>query len=149
MEGFTIKGDGSFIEVRFLNLFDFPGKTRMWGSGRYDVKAAIEVKSGNFNVKSILWTTTGDIYDLYQNLKNCNKVLCGEVFYISDCGELEFKIIYDNLGHVNISGKFVELSEFANELKFEFISDQTYVAGTLQEMAIIAQKYGDNNGVKI
>ncbi|MBS1587933.1 MAG: hypothetical protein JSS82_20560 [Bacteroidetes bacterium] len=57
-------------------------------------------------------------------------------------------MVYDQLGHVDVSGSFSETNEYANELIFVFKSDQTFIANTLRELSAIVDKYGDMKGVK-
>lgn len=146
MEKFTIKGNSDFITVIFEEVFGYPDSTSHFGG--YDLRTFIEIKSGNFCVKSSLYTSTGELYEFYQNLKKCNEELTGTANFISYEGNLELIAEYDNLGHVNIKGAFTEQNQYDNELKFEFSSDQTFIKSTVNELGFIADKYGDKKGIK-
>jgi hypothetical protein len=147
MEQFTVHGEnGSHITISFEEVYGFPESTCHWGG--YDVRTGIKIKSGNFQVDSNLWTSTGEIHGLYESLKSCNADLKGTVTYISYEGNLELKIDYDNMGHAGVSGRFSEQSQLENELRFEFNSDQTYLNSTINELRVIVDKYGDMKGIK-
>ena len=129
-----------------MDVYGYPESTCNWGS--YDLRTYLEIKSGNFYVKSTLWTSTGEIYEFYKILETCNEEVKGIANFYSYEGNLALKVIYDNLGHVIVKGKFSEQSQFANELKFEYESDQSYLGLTLEELKQIVLKYGDMTGVK-
>jgi hypothetical protein len=76
LESFTIKGVAAdFLTLTFTEVFGFPETTCHWGG--YDLRAMIEIKSGNFYVKSVLYSSTGEIYQFFQQLKSCNENLTG------------------------------------------------------------------------
>ncbi len=147
MEEFSIIGDnGNYIKITFQEVYGFPESTSHWGG--YELRAALGIKSGNFLVKSIFWTSTGELFEFYKKLEACNEELKGSVDFANYEANLEFNVKYDNMGHVNIEGRFYELTELDNELKFEFTSDQSYMSITVGELKQIALKYGDMKGVK-
>ena len=147
MEQFTVHGEnGSHIMISFEEVYGYPDTTCYWGG--YEVRTRIKIKSGNFQVDSTLWTSTGEIHGLYESLKSCNSDLQGTVNFITYEGNLDLKIDYDNLGHAGISGRFFEQGHFENELRFEFSSDQTYLNSTINELREIVDKYGDKKGIK-
>jgi hypothetical protein len=146
VESFTIKGESDFLTLTFTEVFGFPETTCHWGG--YDLRTMIEIKSRDFYVKSVLYTSTGEIYQFFQQLKSNNEKLSGTAKFISYEGNLDFTAVYDNLGHVNIKGRFSEQNQFDNELKFEFTSDQTFIRSTVDELSLIADKYGDMKGIK-
>jgi hypothetical protein len=146
METFTIKNEGDFVKITFDEVFGFPNTTSHWGG--YDTKSTLEIKSGNFKVKSTLWTSTGEIFSFFQKLKDCNTQLAGTAYYSSCEDNLNISASYDNLGHVKISGRYSEQNQFDNELQFEFITDQSFIKYTIDELELVANKYGDNQGVE-
>lgn len=146
MDSFTIKGETDFLTLTFQEVFGFPDTTCHWGG--YDLQAILEIKSSGFYVKSTLYTSTGEIFDFFQQLKNCNDKLKGTSTFTSYEGNLELTAAYDNAGHVSIKGKFSEQNEFNNKLQFEFPSDQTYIRSTVADLEVIADKYGDRKGIK-
>jgi hypothetical protein len=146
MEGFEIKGEGSFITISFEEVYGFPDTTCHWGG--YDVRATVEIKSGNFRVRSTLCTSTGELFQFFQQLKACNNKLHGVVNYNSYEGNLNFIATYDKLGHVNIKGAFFEFSHCDNKLIFEFNTDQSFISQTIKELELIATKYGGMLGIK-
>ncbi|AHM59280.1 hypothetical protein D770_05065 [Flammeovirgaceae bacterium 311] len=73
--------------------------------------------------------------------------LQGTVTYLTYEGNLDLQISYDNIGHAGVSGKFFEQGQYENELRFEFLSDQSYLNSTITELSQIINKYGDKKGV--
>lgn len=146
MEGFTINSETAFITVNFEEVYGFPYKTCHWGG--YEVRTTLEIKSGNFIVKSTFWTSTGEIFEFFQLLKKCNNELKGSAVYRSYEDNLKIFATYDDLGHVNIKGNYFEHSQFDNRLYFHFVTDQTFIRKTVEELEIITNKYGDMKGIK-
>jgi hypothetical protein len=143
MENITLQGEENYLTITFDEVYGFPKRTCHWGG--YEVRTVLKIKSGNFQVTSTLYTSTGELYELFQQLKECNNKLAGIAKYRSYEGNLEFSATYDTMGHINIKGEF---SEQNNDLKFEFLSDQTFITKTIQDLEIISEKYGDMLGVK-
>ncbi len=146
MDSFTIKGDDNFITITIEEVYEFPDKTCSWGG--YDTRAIIEINSSNFRVKSHLYTSTGEMFVFFQQLKECNSKLTGTAIYQSYEGNLKFTASYDNLGHVSISGEFSKQDILDNRLRFTFNTDQSFIKYTIDELDLIASKYGDMEGVK-
>jgi len=147
MEKLLIKGEsGSFIEIIYSEVYGFPENTSHFGG--YEVSAKINIKSEGFSLNSNFYTSTGEIYAFFENLKICNKNLSGSTKYISYEENLEIFVSYDNLGHVKINGSFHSHSFLNNKLIFELISDQSYISETLNNFQPIINKYGDDNGIK-
>ena len=141
MDSFSLKGDDSFIIVTCLEVYDLNETAGHWG--HFDISATIEISSRSFTVTSGLDTGTGELYDLYQSLKKCNYELSGTVTYGNYAHELEMSIVYDDLGHVAVKGRYSETGQYSNRLEFEFKTDQTFINNTLQELGGIVNKYGD------
>jgi hypothetical protein len=145
MEEFTIQGQSDFLKLSFEDVFGFPNKTCHWGG--YDTKAILEIKSGNYYVKGILCTSTGELFEFFEQLKDCNDNVEGFARFISYQQNLDLTADYDKRGHVRIFGTFSEYSHDNNELKFEFSTDQTFINNTLNELQIITSKYGGMKGL--
>ena len=144
MNSFTIKGEADFVRINLEEVFGFPDETSHWGG--YDVNASIEIKSGNFQVRSTFYTSTGELFEFYERIKKCNEVLKGFVLYENYEKNLSMKASYDDLGHLEISGTFSENDNFRNKLNFEFNSDQSFIRYTIEELELIATQYGGMNG---
>ncbi|MBW8361090.1 MAG: hypothetical protein K0M56_02750 [Kaistella sp.] len=145
MESFTLKGENGYIKIILQDVFDFPHRTCHWGG--YDAKAKIEIKSGNFQVNSSFYTSTGELFLLYESLKESNELLKGKVLYKNYEENTFISLTYDNLGHIIIEGSFSEENLLYNVLKYEFNSDQSYIKYSLLELDIIAKKYGGMKGI--
>ena len=114
MDSFTIKGEGDFIKLSLENVYGFPDTTCHWGG--YDSRVVIEIKSGNFRVNSSFYTTTGEIFEFFQQLKECNSKVKGKAVFDSYEHNLTFTTSYDDLGHVSIDGVFTEHFHLDNRL---------------------------------
>lgn len=146
MEEFSIKGTGDFIRISFTKVYGFPDETCHWGG--YDLRATLELQAGCFRVQDDFYTSTGEIYEFYEQLKLCNEQLNGLVKFQNYEANFEFTLEYDILGHVNVKGSFYDQTQFGNELRFEFNTDQSYIASTLIELKSLVEKYGDMKGIK-
>lgn len=147
MEAFTLRGGTNFVTITFEEVYGFPNSTCPWGG--YDVRSSVEIKSREFAVKAIFWTSTGELFEFFQQLKERNlKLTKGTLYFNSYEGNLKFKTYYDDLGHILVEGSFSEQNEFANKLEFAFSTDQTFIHATIQELQAIADKYGDMQGIK-
>ncbi len=142
--GFTIKGEnGNYLRIKILEVFNFPASTSHWGG--YEIRALIQVKSGNFTVSESFYSTSGEIYRFWEAVKATNSSLSGKANYNNFEQNLSFSLIYDKIGHVEVTGSF---SDYSNELHFEFITDQSFIQNTLLELDLIVEKYGDMKGIK-
>lgn len=117
--------------------------------GGYDSESIIEIKSSNYHIIGNLWITTGDIFNFYQELKKCQKMIQGIAHLDSYENNLQMAVCYNELGHVLIKGKFIEKYIENNCLEFELQSDQSFVFSTMIELEDIYKKYGDNKGIKM
>ena len=143
MDEFVIRGEHDYLSIKFLQVFGFPNQTCNWGG--YEVEAGITIKTGDFFVDSIIYSSTGQLYEFFEQLTKCNEKLVGEVRYISHEYNLQINITYDDCGHVFVGGVFDD--NRLNKLSFEFQSDQTFINRTLNEFKIISGKYGGMKGV--
>lgn len=148
MEKITLQGEENYLNITFEEVYGFPKSTCSWGG--YEVRSTLKIKSGNFQVASTLWTSTGELNDFFQQLKECNRNLKGIAKYKSYEGNLKLSVTYDTItGHVNIIGEFSEQNMLNNNLRFHIISDQTFITKTIQDFEPISEKYGDMFGVKM
>jgi len=147
MEEFSIKGEnGNYLKFSFQEVYGFPESTSHWGG--YEVRASLNIQSGNFNVQSTIWTSTGEIFNFFKNLESVNNKLKGKVIFSNYERNLEFILDFKDLGHAIVEGIYTDFNEFDNELNFEFKTDQSYLTLTIEELKRIITKYGDNKGVK-
>jgi len=147
MEEFSIKGEnGNYLKFSFQEVYGFPESTSHWGG--YEVRGNLYIKSGNFNVQSTIWTSTGELFDFLKKLESVNNNLKGKVTFTNYERDLEFILAFTDLGHAIIEGLFIDNGEFDNELNFEFRTDQSYLSLTIQELKKITLKYGDKKGVR-
>lgn len=136
------------MEISIENAYGFPGETGCWGG--YDTKSNVEIKCGAFSVRSYFYSSTGEFFELYENLTKANELLKGEVHFKNYEGNLEFKLQYDVNGHVIVSGSFRDTNNgyYDTQLEFSFNSDQSYITSTLLELGTIVNKYGGMKGIK-
>ena len=145
MEEFEIKGDKGFLRLKIEQIIGYPEKTSPLGG--YDIECSVLVKSLNYEVCTVIWVTTFDIYNFYQEIIECQKELKGQAIFHSYERILKLKLIYDEIGHCNIEGSVAECDGSNDyELIFELTSDQSFINDTLEQMKPIVDKYGDRNG---
>jgi hypothetical protein len=146
MEKFEIIGKNGFVRIILTRIIGFPETTSAFGG--YDTESTIEIKSSNYYVKGLVWITTGNIFNFFQELEKCQKNLNGIARLESYENNLQLTIKYDETGHVVTNGKFVENYTLKNILDFEIKGDQTFMDSTVNELENIYKKYGDNKGIK-
>lgn len=147
MEGFSIKGEsGNYLAISIQEVYGFPESTCHWGG--YELYALLEIKSGNFLFKSRFSTSTGEIYEFFKKMEVCDREMQGAATFLNFERSLEFTITYSEMGQVDVKGKYCEYTEFDNELKFGFTTDQSYLTHTVEELNQIVLKYGDMKGMK-
>ena len=81
MEKFEIKGEKGFFRISLTRIIGFPETTSAFGG--YDTESTIEVKSSNYYFKGLVWITTGNIFNFFQELEKCQKNLKG--MYLKNC----------------------------------------------------------------
>ena len=141
MESFTLKGEnGYYIKMTLANIIDSPLEKSFWGG--YEVKANIEIKSGNFQVHSSFHTSTGELAQFYHSLKKMNTLMSGKVHYRNFEQNRYINLSYDSSGPITINGSYSEENEFHNQLDFEFHSDQSFIEFGLTELQSIVSTYG-------
>ena len=145
MEVFEIKGDNGFVKIEIKEIFGFPDETSHFGG--YECRADIEIKIPSYSAKGDFYTSTGQLFEFYEELKVCQAQLKGEVKYLTFEGNFALKIKYTELGHVEISGMFHQSMSNINCLEFEINSDQSFLNYTVEELEVITSKYGNNKGV--
>jgi hypothetical protein len=146
MEEFTIAGKDSFLTIALVEVLGFPDDTSHWGG--YDTRAGIHIQVGGFSVNSTFWTSIGELYELYQQLRVCNESVKGIVRFESYEHQLEFTAQYTPDGQLILEGVFSEFIDSNNKLIFTIITDQSYIQSTLVEMQKLVQKYGGMEGVR-
>jgi hypothetical protein len=146
MEEFTIKGENGFLKILFSKVFGFPDTVGYWGG--YDNESTVEINSGSFKVKATMYSSTGEVFDFYEQLLKANELLTGSVHLCNYEHNLDVEVKYDINGQVLVFGKFSEHSKFDNLLKFEFSTDQSYIQSTLKELKSIVENYGGMSGIK-
>jgi hypothetical protein len=144
MDEFELKGNGEFLKITIQKVFGFPESTSH--SGGYDTKSTIEINSGAFQAKSELWVSTGEIFEFYNALNKANELIQGIVYFVHLEDYLKFTIEYNVNGQVKIKGTFDDFE--SNSLTFEFVSDQSYIQSTLQQLRSITGIYGGMKGIK-
>jgi hypothetical protein len=142
-----INGENGHLKIQIKKLFGFPESTSPFGG--YTTESIIEIKSSNYYIKGLVWITTGDLFNFYKELKNCQINLKGRAVLNSYENNLYSTLFYDDLGHVILKGKFTEKYEEKNTLEFEIKSDQSFLNSTISELETMIDNYGDYTGVNI
>ena len=147
MASFSIKGSSGFIKINIEELYGFPDETSPFGG--YGTKSRIKLESNSYSVNSIVWLSTGSLYNLYKELEPAQRQLKGTASFTSDENDLWFVVEYDELGCVSINGEYKQNYQERNILKFEIFSDQSYIERSLTKLKRIVEKYGDNAGKRL
>lgn len=151
VDAFSIRGSDGYITIVFQEVFNFPEKTSVLGG--YDVRGVIEIQCGTlgqYQAKGTLYFSTGQLFNLYNQLKDAYKSLHGEINFTNEYDKtLNVKLEFDDKGHCIVSGDFGELSHERKRLFFEINSDQTYFSSTIKELHSIVDKYGDLKGIRL
>ncbi|KAA0948808.1 hypothetical protein FQ087_17640 [Sporosarcina sp. ANT_H38] len=141
-------GDGpNFIELNLTSVYGFPDEIDE-EIGGYSVKGEVNIQSGKYSVTNgELWFTTGQVYQLYQQLKEAYETLSGKVtFYNYECS-IDLEMIFNSTGQIDLEGYFRD-SSGDNRLEFGFQLDQSYLFKTLNELKKIVEIYGDMTRIK-
>ncbi|MCA0983382.1 hypothetical protein LCL89_04870 [Halobacillus yeomjeoni] len=144
MNEFTLEGKQGFIHLKLQEVPDFPDSTSHFGG--YDARGVVEIKSGNYYVRSEVWFTTGEVFEFYQELKQCFQKLRGDVVFSNYDSNLRIEISFTSFGHFIMKGFFQERPDQDNQLQFEIESDQSYLSSTLNQLEKFVDYYGDLKG---
>ena len=147
MISISINGEnGDFLKIDTQKIYGYPDTTCPFGG--YDTQSSIEIKVSSYNVKGLIWISTGDLYFFYKKLKKCYINLEGESELKSYENNLISTLKFDEYGKIAFTGKFTEKHDGNNTLEFEIISDQSYIKSTISQLEQMIESYGDNTGVK-
>jgi hypothetical protein len=146
LEHVILKGDQGHIEITFREIFGFPSQTSH--AGGYDVCGDISIISRGYKVFSEVYFSTGELYLFYRELLKSYEIVSGKASLINFEKTLQITCEFRPRGHVEISGYFIERYDIDNELKFSFLSDQSYIKATLNLLNEIIEKYGDLKGIR-
>lgn len=144
--GFILRGNQGYLKLELEELFGFHDSTSIFGG--YDANGIVEIKSSGFGASGELWFTTGEVYLFYQQLKKSFEDLSGEASFSSTEHNLEFKCTFTWQGHIMCTGFYKEYPAQENELRFEFLSDQSFIPSTLKDLKEFVQMYGGPTGIK-
>ncbi|TFE19251.1 hypothetical protein [Cohnella luojiensis] len=146
MNQFQIYGENNdYLIIRLNKIHGFPDTTCY--SGGYDAEGSILIKSGSYSASGSLWISTGEIFIFKNQLKEIYDKCSGEAIIANYEVNIEASIKIDTRGRVIIEGRYKEFSSIDNELTFSFESDQSYIVKTLEELNVIALKYGGMKGI--
>ena len=146
MEDITIKAGTDFVRLRIDRIYGFPDRTSHFGG--YDCDGMLEIRCGHFHIWGDLVFSTGQVWQLYQELRKAYGALTGQARFASSEGNLNFTITFTSRGHWVLEGTYREDTPSRNKLKFEMESDQSYLVETLAQLTLCQDKYGDNRGVR-
>ena len=147
IQTFKIGASPNFIELNLTSVYGFPDEINEENGG-YSVKGEVNIQSGKYSVTNCeLWFTTGQVYQLYQQLKEAYETLSGKVtFYDYECS-IDLEMTFNSTGQIDLEGYFRD-SSGDNRLEFGFQLDQSYLLKTLNELKKFVEIYGDMTGIK-
>ena len=147
MEAFKIGTEPNFIEFKLNTLYGFPNETDV--DGGYAVEGSISIQSGNYSVNNaVVWFSTGQVYQLYEQLKEAFHHLKGTILFSNRGEDIYFEMDFTRFGQINVNGHFQEYPSIDNRLNFSFQLDQSYIPSTLNELKKIVEVYGGMRGIK-
>jgi hypothetical protein len=130
---FEIKSDNG--DYFFFKIVRFSGATI--DPEGYDTLGRVEIKTANYSAQGDIFITPFEIVNFYNQLKECYQSLHGHARLTSFEGNISVDISFDGLGRAQVNGTFrADLAE-KNELTFEFSSDQSCLAETINSLKFI------------
>ena len=149
IKAFEINGTKSeIIKLEINEVYGFPKETSFRGG--YDIKCNLWISSGIYSINTdSYFSSTGALYNFYDQLKQCYETLNGKASYEVYCAEnyLLFDILFKD-GKVSISGQYRHDPMLKNILYFEFESDQSYFVPVIKYLEQLIKRFGDNKGIK-
>src|SRR5690349_3107131 len=137
MEEFSIKGTDGFVKIMLEQVYTLPEGT--CAVGGYEVRATLAISAEGSQVKADLYTSTGEIYAFYQQLKQMMKTGEGTANYQTFEGRLVLELVFAEPGTVKVCGAFLE-NKATGKRKFGFQTDSSSIQLTLCELKTIADK---------
>lgn len=144
MEEFSLAGDNNFIKISLVEVNGFPATTSHWGG--YDAQCKLDLQIGDYSVSSSFYSSTGEIFEFYQDLAECNDLLSGTVYFRNYEDNLLINLQYDVNGSITILGSY-RSAKFDGMLNFNYKTDQSFIQSTLQQLKKITAKYGGMKGI--
>lgn len=147
VETFKIGAEQNFIEFGLNTLHGFQNETDI--DGGYAVEGSISIQSGKYGVNNAeVWFTTGQVYQLYQQLNEAFQDLKGTIIFSNRGEDIYFEMEFTRLGQIHVSGHFKEYPSIENRLQFDFQLDQSHIPSALKELKKIVGVYGGMRGNK-
>ncbi|WP_299117242.1 hypothetical protein [uncultured Winogradskyella sp.] len=134
MDTFEICGENASISIRIDEVFEN-------SSNRItDFRVQIKIEINSYSVNSHFYISLFELRNFHAKLVACQSSLNGIAVFDSREDNLELEVIYNN-GKANISGKYQEYLGVDNILEFDFLSDQSYLKKSVDQLDAILQNY--------
>lgn len=146
-EEFKIKGDDWEIILKIDETWDYPTSTCFWGG--YDTFSSIYITSPHYSARGQFCISTGEIYNFFKEFSVAYRDVSGTAELKSYEKNLHLKLVFNNHGHVLVTGNFIAETHIESELMLAFQTDQSFLKETLLGLQAIHRKYGDNSGIKM
>ncbi len=121
MEDIAIRAGTDSIWLRMDRVYGFPDSTSFFGG--YECDEMLEIRCGHFLVYGALVFSTGQVWQLYTDLRKAYDALSGEARFVSSEGNLEFTIRFGSRGYWGLLGTYREDEPSRNKLEFEMVAD--------------------------
>jgi hypothetical protein len=105
------------------------------------VKGHVLIRVGAFYGEYDAAFTTGDFLRLRDELQPLFETLSGQAQFSTLEGQLEFTLIGNGRGEIQVKGSGSDQLCLENELRFEFCLDQTYLPKTLRGLNEIISEF--------
>lgn len=101
----------------------------------------LEISVGSFSGDFGLSLTTQDFISFLQQLDSLYQTLKGQAKFETMEGQIEFVLLANGRGEIEVSGHVMDLPGIGNRLEFHFTIDQTYLLSALRDLHEITTKF--------
>jgi len=105
----------------------------------------IRVQAGGFRGKAVASIMTAELTAFLPELQQLFKTLSGSVEFTTLEGQLSLRLIGDNKGHIELSGKVADKAGIGNVLHFTLQLDQTQLKASIHELEKIISQFPVRN----
>lgn len=130
-------------------LFFVLGYERPYSGEFYDdnwLKARVEITVGSFSGSFDLSLTTQDFVSFLRQLDRLYQTLKGEAKFQTMESQMEFLLVCNARGGIEVSGYAIDRASDGNRLEFQFCIDQSYLVSTLRELREITAEFPIRKG---
>jgi hypothetical protein len=136
LDRFSFIGENGLISIVINEVSEYP---------QYDctdLNCTIEIKASDYFVKGSIRFDIKELKFLLNQLQTCYEKVSGVAELSDEVGTyFNIKVLFENGGHVRITGLYKAKAYEANRLEFDIVTDQSYISSTILEMKSIINRY--------